>query len=225
MAAIARSHGDHRRGGHLRGVGPAAADCSTWSMSGQAWHWVEPGRESRKRPRSCNPAVTSRCSGIAAGIDPEIAAALDAVYERLAPSIEQADDRAAPARIEAHDERFEALENSGRFTDVEARAYPWETVVRPRRVARLHRHAQRSRARSPTRSAAHSSTPSAMSSTGFGGTIAYHFSTLLLTATRDGLTTAVPSLAMATAAEPRRIALSHVAEEARALGMRLLSRR
>ena len=115
--------------------------------------------------------------------DPTTAAALDLVYERVAPSLEKPTIELHPAHA-AHDEHFGALQRSGEFVAFEARAYPWEAVYD--RAGWLDFVATQSD---------HVLLPDAQRAAlldavgkvidGLGGTVAYHFSTLLLTARRD----------------------------------------
>jgi len=152
-------------------------------VSGQAWHWIEPEAGVAKAASVINPGGHLAVFWNRGRHDPGTAAALDLVYERLAPSIDKPTAEQHPAH-EAHAEHFEALRSSGRFTAVEARAYPWEAVYD--RAGWLDFIATQSD---------HVLLPDAQRSAlleavgdvidGLGGSIPYHFSTLLLTATRD----------------------------------------
>lgn len=126
MAAIARSHG----------VTVEAATFEEWDsrqrmfdlvMAGQAWHWVQPEAGSARAASVLHVGGHLAVFWNRGRHDPETAAALDAVYARLAPSIAQPSTDLRPS-MAAPDERFQALADSGRFTVVETDVFDWETV-------------------------------------------------------------------------------------------------
>jgi SAM-dependent methyltransferase len=182
MAAIAREHGIDVEDGTFERWDPRRRTFDLL-VSGQAWHWVEPAAGVAKAASVLKPGGHIAVFWNRGRHDPEVAAALDEVYARIAPSIEKPTTELHPAH-EAHTEHFEALRSSGRFTAVEARAYPWEAVYD--RAGWLDFIATQSD---------HVLLPDAQRAAllqavgdlidGLGGSIPYHFSTLLLTATRD----------------------------------------
>jgi SAM-dependent methyltransferase len=182
MAAIARDHGIDVENGTFEQWDPQQRTFDL-VVSGQAWHWVEPEAGVAKAASVINPGGHLAVFWNRGRHDPGVAAALNLVYERLAPSIDKPTTELHPAH-EAHDEHFEALQSSERFAAVEARAYPWEAVYD--RASWLDFIATQSD---------HLLLPDAQRATlldavgdvidELGGTILYHFSTLLLTATRD----------------------------------------
>jgi SAM-dependent methyltransferase len=182
MAAIARDHGISVEDGTFEQWDPRG-----WTFdlvaSGQAWHWVEPEAGVAKAASVINPGGHLAVFWNRGRHDPAAATALDLVYERLAPSIDKPTTEQHPAH-EAHAEHFEALRSSWRFTAVEAHAYPWEAVYD--RAGWLDFIATQSD---------HVLLPDAQRTAlldavgdvidGLGGSMPYHFSTFLLTATRD----------------------------------------
>jgi SAM-dependent methyltransferase len=181
MAAIARAHGITVEDGTFEQWDPRHRRVDL-VVSGQAWHWVEPRAGVAKAASVLNPGGHLAVFWNRGRHDPTTAAALDLVYERVAPSLEKPTTELHPAH-EAHDEHFEALQRSGEFVAFEARAYPWEAVYD--RAGWLDFVATQSD---------HVLLPDAqraalLDAVGdvideLGGTVPYHFSTLLLTATR-----------------------------------------
>jgi SAM-dependent methyltransferase len=182
MAAIAGAHGITVEDGTFEQWDPQHRRFDL-VVSGQAWHWVEPKAGVAKAASVLNPGGHLAVFWNRGRHDPTTAAALDLVYERVAPSLEKPTIELHPAH-EAHDEYFEALQWSGEFAAFEARAYPWEAVYD--RAGWLDFVATQSD---------HVLLPDAqraalLDAVGdvideLGGTVAYHFSTLLLAATRD----------------------------------------
>jgi SAM-dependent methyltransferase len=181
MAAIARSHGVTVEAGSFEEWGPRQR-LFDLVMSGQAWHWVEPEAGTAKAASVLHPGGHLAVFWNRGRHDPETAAALDAVYARIAPSIAQPSTDLRPP-IEAPDERIGALENSRAFSGVETEEFSWETVYD--RAAWLDLIATHSD---------HVTLPDAVRAQLLdaigdvidrrGGTMPYHYSTLLVSATR-----------------------------------------
>lgn len=182
MAAIARDHGINVEDGTFERWDPRHRRFDV-VISGQAWHWVEPKTGVAKAASVLDPGGHLAVFWNRGRHDASTAAALDLVYERLAPSLEKPTTELQPA-LESHDEHFEELKRSGRFADFNALAFPWEAVYD--RAGWLDFIATQSD---------HVVLPAAQRASlleavgdvidELGGTILYHFSTLLLTATRD----------------------------------------
>ncbi len=126
MAAVARTHG----------VTVEAGTFEQWDarhrmfdlvMSGQAWHWVEPEAGTAKAASVLHPGGHLAVFWNRGRHDPETAAALDAVYMRIAPSIAIPSADLRPP-IEAPDTRVGALESSSAFSGLEVQEFSWETV-------------------------------------------------------------------------------------------------
>jgi trans-aconitate methyltransferase len=183
MAAIARDHGIDVEDGTFEQWDPQHRTFDL-VMSGQAWHWIEPKAGAAKA------ASVLRAGGHLAvfwnrgRLDTTTAAALDPVYERLAPSVDRPTTE-LQSEHDAHAAHFAELQNNGRFAALEAHAYPWEAVYD--RAGWLDFIATQSD---------HVVLPDAQRAAlldavgdvidGLGGSIPYHFSTLLLTAARIG---------------------------------------
>lgn len=182
MAVIARAHGITVEEGTFEQWDPQHRRFDL-VISGQAWHWVDPKLGVAKAASVIHPGGHLAVFWNRGRHDPTTAAALDTVYERLAPSLERPTAELHPAH-EAHDEHVETLQRSGAFVSFEARAYPWEAVYDRASwldfVATQSDHVLLSDAQ---RAALLDALGNVID--GLGGTVAYHFSTLLLTATRD----------------------------------------
>lgn len=182
MAAIARAHGIDVEAGTFERWDPRQRTFDL-VVSGQAWHWVEPAAGVAKAATVLNPGGHLAVFWNRGRHDPGTAAALDLVYERFAPSIEKPTTELHPAH-EAHTEHFEALRSSGRFTAVEARAYPWEAMYdRAGWLGFIATQSDHVLLPNAQRAALLDAVGDVIDE--LGGSIPYHFSTLLLTATRD----------------------------------------
>ncbi len=125
MAITARSHG----------LAVEVASFESWErrgrlfdlvVSAQAWHWIDPEAGAARAAEALRPG--GRWAGFwnLATHAPDAQAALDAVYRRVAPELQ--DDAASrlrtmhPPLVEAELEAFAA---TGCFDAPEARSYPW----------------------------------------------------------------------------------------------------
>jgi len=180
MAAVARTHG----------VTVEEATFESWEsrgrvfdmvVSGQAWHWVDPVRGVLKAGSLLHPGghlgvFWNRGRPDAAG-----AAALDPVYARIAPEI--AKTNVATNATEEPTDRLQEFGNGGLFTDVEARAFPWDTVYdRLSWTEFIVTHSDHLRLPDRQRQALVEALGDAVDA--LGGTLTYHYSTLLVLATR-----------------------------------------
>jgi trans-aconitate methyltransferase len=181
MATVARNHGISVEVGTFEQWEPQHRSFDLL-ISAQAWHWVEPKAGVAKAASVLHPGGHLAVFWNRGHHDPAIAAALDAAYERVAPSLPRPSTELRPDH-HAHDAHVGELASNGQFSAVEAQAYPWEAVYD--RAAWLDFIATQSD---------HVMLPAAQRSAlldavgdvidGLGGSIPYHFSTLLLTATR-----------------------------------------
>ncbi len=181
MAAVARDHGINVDAGTFEEWDPRHRTFDLL-ISGQAWHWVEPKAGVAKAASVLHPGGHLAVFWNRGHHDPDIATALDAAYERVAPSLTRPSAEIHPEH-HAHDAHLGELASNRLFDTVEARAYLWEAVYG--RVAWLDFVATQSE---------HVLLPAAQRAAlldavgdvidGLGGSIPFHFSTLLLTATR-----------------------------------------
>jgi SAM-dependent methyltransferase len=124
MAEVARGHG----------IAVEVAPFERWEdrgrrfdalVSGQAWHWIDPGVGARRAAALLRPG--GRLGTFWNGMThaPQVLAAFEAVYQQIAPEL-LVDSVALGSWLppDAHDRAIEA----GPFTDVEQRVYLWERV-------------------------------------------------------------------------------------------------
>jgi SAM-dependent methyltransferase len=152
-------------------------------VSGQAWHWVDP-EEGTAKAASILPAGGHLAVFWNRGRhDPDAAAALDAVYHRLAPTIARPSIAAPDSILDKPDERFQALQRGGRFSAVESRTFDWDAEYD--RAGWLNfsaTHSEHVLLPERQRQALLDAIGDAID--GLGGILTYHFSTLLVSATR-----------------------------------------
>lgn len=183
MAAIARGHGVTVEDGTFEHWDPRERTFDL-VMSGQAWHWVEPVAGAAKAAAVLRPGGHLAVFWNRGRNAPDLGAALDAVYERLAPSLATPSKELRPG-IQATDERAEVLRRAGQFSDMETRTYDWETVYdRAEWLDFISSHSDHVVLPQAQRAALVEAIGSVID--GFGGSVAYHFSTLLVIATRRG---------------------------------------
>lgn len=181
MAAIARSHGVTVDDGTFEDWDPRGRMFDL-VMSGQAWHWVQPeagtaGAVSVLRPGGHLAVFWNRGRH-----DPETGAALDAVYARLAPSIAEPPATELRPPMEVRDERH-ALKHSDRFSDLRAEEFTWDTTYdRAAWIDLIATHSDHVTLPEAVRAALLAAIGDVID--GRGGRIPYHYSTLLLVATR-----------------------------------------
>jgi SAM-dependent methyltransferase len=181
MAAIARAHGITVEDGTFEQWDPRHRRFDL-VVSGQAWHWVEPKAGVAKAASVLNAGGHLAVFWNRGRHDPTTAAALDLVYERVAPSLEKPTTELHPAH-ESHDEHFESLQRSGEFVAFEERAYPWEAAYdRAGWLDFIATQSDHVLLPDAQRAALLDAVGDVIDE--LGGTVPYHFSTLLLTATR-----------------------------------------
>jgi SAM-dependent methyltransferase len=180
MAAIARSHG----------VTVEEATFETWEprgrmydliVSGQAWHWVDPEVGVAKAASVLHPGGHLGVFWNRGRPESVAAEALEAVYQRIAPEI--AGSNVAIKPPEEPRDRLQEFAKGGLFTDIEARAFPWDTIYdRASWIEFIATHSDHVQLPEEQRRALLDALGEAVD--GLGGSMTYHYSTLLVLATR-----------------------------------------
>jgi SAM-dependent methyltransferase len=180
MAAIARSHG----------ITVEEATFENWEahdrvfeliVSGQAWHWVDPERGVAKAGSLLRPGGHLGVFWNRGRPDEDAARAFDAVYTRLAPELAKTNITLNPP-VEPR-ARIAEFEKGGVFTEVAARAFPWETVYdRAGWIGFVATHSDHVRLPDLQRRGLLEALGDAVDL--LGGTMTYHYSTVLVLATR-----------------------------------------
>ncbi|HEY2299336.1 MAG TPA: class I SAM-dependent methyltransferase [Jatrophihabitans sp.] len=118
MAQIARTHGLIVEQGAFETWDD---DGRTFDLltCGQAWHWIDPEKGSAKAGRLLNPGGTLALAWNHDKYDDDVVADLDAVYNKLAPEIANAD------RSHSDDPFVARLKESGAFSSVRQHTYRW----------------------------------------------------------------------------------------------------
>jgi SAM-dependent methyltransferase len=181
MAAVARDHGVSVEEGTFEAWDPLQRTFDLL-ISGQAWHWVEPGAGVAKAasvlPAGGHIAVFWNRGRHDAGP----AAALGRAYERFAPSLSRPSVELRPDH-ERHEAHLDGLMSSEHFAKVEARTFPWEAVYdRAQWLDYIATHSDHVLLEPTQRAALLEAVGGAIDE--LGGSVPYHFSTLLITAER-----------------------------------------
>jgi SAM-dependent methyltransferase len=181
MAAVARDHGVSVEESTFEAWDPRKRTFDLL-ISAQAWHWVEPSAGVAKA------ASVLRAGGHLAifwnrgRLDPGTADALAGAYERFAPSLSRPSVELRPDH-EGHEAHLHRLMSSEHFAMVEARAFPWEAVyVRGEWLDNIATHSDHVLLEPTQRAALLEAVGGAIDE--LGGSVPYHFSTLLITAER-----------------------------------------
>jgi SAM-dependent methyltransferase len=183
MAAIARSHDVTVEDGTFESWDPRDRIFDL-VMSGQAWHWVEPVAGAEKAAAVLRPGGHVAVFWNRGRNDPGIAAAIDAVYERLAPPLATPPQELRPG-ISATDERVEVFRQADRFSDMETRTFDWDTTYdRGEWLELIATHSDHLVLPDAQRAALLEAIGDVIDD--FGGSVACHYSTLLMFATRHG---------------------------------------
>jgi SAM-dependent methyltransferase len=180
MAAIARSHG----------ITVEESTFETWDargrmydliVSGQAWHWVDPKVGVPKAAALLRPGGHLAVFWNRGRPDGDSAQVLDEAYVRIAPEIAKSNVAINPA-VEPAD-RFEEFAAGELFTDIEARAYPWDAVYdRAGWIDFVATQSDHVGLPALQRRALLDALGEAIDA--LGGTMTYHYSTLLVLAKR-----------------------------------------
>ena len=184
MAAVARSHGLTVEESAFEGFDPAGRTFDLVT-SAQAWHWVDAAAGSEK-------AASVLTGGGRIGLiwnegvhDPEVASALDAVYERHTGRLDDYSillGYGAAGRIGT---AVAALRSSGHFAEPAVTAFPWERVyTRDEWLDQLPTHSDH-RTLPPEQLAALLGAVGAAIDDA-GGSIAAHYTAWLVSAVRLG---------------------------------------
>jgi SAM-dependent methyltransferase len=180
MAAMARSHGIHVEESTFEDW-DAQGRMYDLIVSGQAWHWVNPVLGVAKAASLLHPGGHLGVFWNRGRPNEEATRALEAVYERLAPEL--AKTNVALNLTEEPVDRFEEFKLDGLFTHVEARTYPWDTVYdRAGWINLVATHSDHVRLPDERRHALLEALGDTVDN--LGGTMIYHYSTLLVLATR-----------------------------------------
>jgi SAM-dependent methyltransferase len=180
MAAIARSHGIQVEESTFERWDPRGRVYDL-IVSGQAWHWVDPVLGVPKAGALLHPGGHLGVFWNRGRPDADATQALEAVYNRIAPQI--AKTNVALNLTEEPADRFEEFSRGGLFTGVTATAYPWDTVYDRRGwIDLVATHSDHVRLPDAQRRALLEGLGDVVDA--FGGTITYHYSTLLVLATR-----------------------------------------
>jgi SAM-dependent methyltransferase len=181
MAAIARDHGISVEDGTFERWDPKHRTFDLL-ISGQAWHWVEPRAGVAKAAAVIRPGSHLAVFWNRGHHDAAVATALDAPYGRIAPSLTKPSAELRPER-DAHEAHLEELESNRHFAAIEARAYPWEAVYdRASWLDLIATQSDHVVLPSERRAALLDAVGDVIDD--LGGSIPYHFSTLLVTASR-----------------------------------------
>jgi SAM-dependent methyltransferase len=180
MAAIARSHG----------VTVEEATFENWEprgrmydliVSGQAWHWVDPEVGVAKAGSLLHPGGHLGVFWNRGRPDAAAAEALEAVYERIAPEIAQTS--VVIKSGDEPDDRFREFAAGGLFTDIKGRTFSWDAVYdRASWTEFIATHSDHVRLPETQRRALLDALGDVIDA--LGGRMTYHYSTLLVLATR-----------------------------------------
>jgi SAM-dependent methyltransferase len=180
MAVVARSHG----------ISVEESTFEKWDargrmydliVSGQAWHWVDPLLGVAKAGSLLHPGGHLGVFWNRGRPGEEATRALKAVYLRVAPEL--ATTNVALNLTEDPADRYEEFQGRGLFTDVEARTYPWDTVYDSAGwIDLVATHSDHVRLPDARRRALLEALGDAVDA--LGGSLTYHYSTLLVLATR-----------------------------------------
>lgn len=180
MAAIARRHG----------LAVEEATFETWDprgrmydliVSGQAWHWVNPEVGVVRAASLLHPGGHLGVFWNQGRPESGAAETLKAVYQHIAPEI--AGSNVAIKPPEEPRDRLQEFSKGGLFTDIEARAFPWDTVYdRASWTELISTHSDHVQLPEEQRRALLDALGEAVDA--LGGSMTYHYSTLLVLATR-----------------------------------------
>ena len=184
MAAVARAHG----------LSVEESAFERWDAAGrrfdlvtcaQAWHWVDPEAGTEK-------AAAALQAGGRIGLiwnegvhDPEMAAALDAVYERHTGRLDDYSILLGHGAAQRISTSVAAVSASGHFAAPAVTAFPWErTYTRDEWLDQLPTHSDHRTLPADRLAALLGAVGAAID--GAGGRIAVHYTAWLLTADRSG---------------------------------------
>jgi trans-aconitate methyltransferase len=180
MAAVARIHG----------ISVEEATFETWDahgrvydliVSGQAWHWVNPTVGIPKAASLLNPGGYLAVFWNRGRPDPDTQEVFDDIYMRLAPEI--ADTNLVLNPTAQPREQLDEFHGGGVFTGVTTRTFLWDTVYdRTAWIDFISTHADHILLPDPQRRALLAALGDAVDAR--GGTLTYHYSTLLVLAAR-----------------------------------------
>jgi SAM-dependent methyltransferase len=180
MAAVARRHG----------ISVEEATFESWDsrgrmydliVSGQAWHWVDPVLGVTKAGSLLDPGGRLGVFWNRGWPEKDAQRVLQAAYARCAPEIAKTNVALNPTNEPA--DRLEEFQKGGAFTNVEARVFPWSTQYdRSGWIDLIATHSDHVRLPDARRRALLDAVGDAVDA--LGGSMTYHYSTLLVLATR-----------------------------------------
>jgi SAM-dependent methyltransferase len=131
MAAVARGHGLSVEVGAFEQWDPAGRSFDL-VVAGQAWHWIDPALGLPQAARLLNPDGLFAVFWNSATLDAPTQAYLDAVYAEHALQLQAGNTgrRGSPPYLDA-------VRDSGQFSSVEVREYPWRDRYSTDRWIRL----------------------------------------------------------------------------------------
>jgi hypothetical protein len=140
MAEVARRHGLDVEEATFESWAPRGRAFDLL-VSGQAWHWVDPEEGARKAAAVLRPAATIGLFWNQGRPDGDIGAALDEVYERMAPGLEAYSVLLRPLGRERFEAAGAALSATGAFGEARITAHAWaRTYTRTEWVDHLMTH-------------------------------------------------------------------------------------
>ena len=180
MAAIAAGHGVNVEVTTFEDWDPSARTFDLLT-SAQAWHWVDPLIGAQKSASVLRPGGRLALFWNHLHHEPQVLAALAPVYERVAPAI-AANTMALGVLPDSERGRdTAALGATGRFGDIEARAYAWQrSFTRAEWLDYLRTCSDHAMLPEATLEALLDAVGAAID--GLGGAIAVPYSTILITA-------------------------------------------
>jgi SAM-dependent methyltransferase len=181
MADVARSHGIRVEVATFEAWEPTGRRVDLL-VSGQAWHWVEPTRGAAKAAGVLLPGGHLAAFWNLGAHDAAVLAVLEPVYRRRVPEI-AGNTTALRAPMPDQRSRADSLDAGAGFSTVKVRSYPWEArYTREQWLDFLATHSDHARLEPKRREALFAEVGAAID--GLGGTLPFHFQTVLILATR-----------------------------------------
>jgi SAM-dependent methyltransferase len=129
MAAVARGHGLEVEEATFESWAPGGRIFDLL-VSGQAWHWVDPEVGARKAAAVLRPGGTIGLFWNQGRPVGDVGAALDAVYERVAPGLEEYSVLLRPLGPERFEAAGAGLLATRAFGEASITTYPWSRTYR-----------------------------------------------------------------------------------------------
>lgn len=140
MAAVAKRHGLAVEVARFEEWDPTGRKFDL-VVSGQAWHWVDPGVGPAKAANVLSAGGSLAVLWNRPGYDPVVRMRLDDVYQRVAPAIAKTSAELGTVGGDKTTEDVATIEDCGRFAPVAVRPYTWEwTYTRDGYLDQLRTH-------------------------------------------------------------------------------------